>query len=186
MRELESELDTEIHDLFQKAFDTFSIEFEQAFKILFNGGSAKLQLIKEEIPTKEESEESNPSPVIARERTTAAISGIDIKASPPGKKVGHLGMLSGGERTLTAIALMAALIATNPAPFIVLDEFDAALDEANTDRFAKIITSLSAHTQFIVITHNRVTMEHAKMIYGVTMSADGSSKLLSLKLEDAG
>jgi len=94
-------------------------------------------------------------------------------------------MLSGGERSLTAIALICAIISANPSPFVVLDEVDAALDEANTHRFAGIIEELSHKTQFIVITHNRATMEKSQMLYGVTMGQDGISKILSIKLEEA-
>jgi len=95
-----------------------------------------------------------------------------------------LNALSGGERTLTSIALICAILNNNPSPFVVLDEVEAALDEANTQRFVKIMGELSTHSQFIVITHNRVTMHAADALYGVTMSGDGISKLLSVKLEE--
>ena len=93
-------------------------------------------------------------------------------------------MLSGGERALTAIALISAIISANPSPFVVLDEADAALDEANSERLAKILDDLSNKTQFIVITHNRASMRRASILYGVTMESDGVSKLLSVKLDD--
>ena len=93
-------------------------------------------------------------------------------------------MLSGGERALTAIALISAIISANPSPFVVLDEVDAALDEANSERLAKILDDLSNQTQFIVITHNRASMRKASVLYGVTMQADGISQLLSVKLDD--
>jgi len=93
-------------------------------------------------------------------------------------------MLSGGERALTAIALISAIISANPSPFVVLDEVDAALDEANSERLAKILDDLSSKTQFIVITHNRASMRKASVLYGVTMQADGISQLLSVKLDD--
>ncbi len=93
-------------------------------------------------------------------------------------------MLSGGERALTAIALICAIISSNPSPFVVLDEVDAALDEANSERLAKILDELSHKTQFIVITHNRATMRRANILYGVTMGDDGVSKLLSIKLDE--
>ena len=95
-------------------------------------------------------------------------------------------MLSGGERALTAIALICAIISANPSPFVVLDEVDAALDEANSERLAKILDDLSHKIQFIVITHNRASMRRANILYGVTMGEDGVSKLLSIKLEEAG
>lgn len=94
-------------------------------------------------------------------------------------------MLSGGERALTAIALICAIISANPSPFVVLDEVDAALDEANSERLAKILEDLSHKTQFIVITHNRASMRRANVLYGITMGDDGVSKLLSIKLEEA-
>ena len=92
--------------------------------------------------------------------------GIDVIANPPGKKIEHLNSLSGGERTLTSIALICAILSCNPSPFIVLDEVEAALDESNSSRFAKIMSELSTKSQFIIITHNRVTMHHADVLYG--------------------
>ena len=94
-------------------------------------------------------------------------------------------MLSGGERALTAIALICAIISANPSPFVVLDEVDAALDESNSERLAKILDDLSHKTQFIVITHNRASMRRANVLYGITMGEDGVSKLLSIKLENS-
>jgi chromosome segregation ATPase len=111
-----------------------------------------------------------------------AVAGIDIQATPPGKKLKALNLLSGGERALTSIALLSAIMETSP--FVVLDEVDAALDEANTVRFANILNELRIHTQFIVITHNRATMEKADTLYGVTMGDEGISSLLSVRLED--
>ena len=113
------------------------------------------------------------------------LAGIEIQATPPGKKIKSVAMLSGGERALTAIALICAIINANPSPFVVLDEVDAALDEANSERLAKILDELSHRTQFIVITHNRASMRRANILYGVTMGDDGVSKLLSIKLEEA-
>ena len=111
-------------------------------------------------------------------------SGIDIQATPPGKKLQNINMLSGGEKAMTSIALICAIISNNPSPFVFLDEVDAALDEANSIRFAQIIEKLAQKTQFIVITHNRATMEKGNVLYGVTMGDDGISKLLSIKLEE--
>lgn len=112
------------------------------------------------------------------------LSGVDILAVPPGKKISSVNMLSGGERALTAIALICAIISANPAPFVVLDEVDAALDEANSARLAKILDDLSDKTQFIAITHNRAVMKKANILYGVSMAEDGVSHLLSIKLDE--
>jgi chromosome segregation protein len=111
--------------------------------------------------------------------------GIDVVACPPGKKIKNIQALSGGERTMTAIALVCAILHTNPSPFVVLDEVEAALDEANTLRFTKILQELALQSQFILITHNRATMHAADALYGVTMGVDGVSKLLSVKLSEA-
>jgi chromosome segregation ATPase len=112
------------------------------------------------------------------------LAGIEIQATPPGKKIKSIAMLSGGERALTAIALICAIISSNPSPFVVLDEVDASLDEANSERLAKILDELSHKTQFIVITHNRASMRKANVLYGITMGDDGVSKLLSVKLDE--
>jgi chromosome segregation protein len=119
------------------------------------------------------------------ERGALPIVGVDIKATPPGKKLASLQALSGGERSLTSIALLCSLLTCFPSPFVVLDEVDAALDDANTIRFGQILGTLSHQTQFITITHNRETMAHAKSLYGVTMGDDSVSKLLSVKFEQA-
>jgi len=111
--------------------------------------------------------------------------GIEIQATPPGKKLKSISILSGGEKALTSIALISAIIANTPSPFVILDEVDAALDEANSERFALIVKELSSETQFICITHNRATMQQAAILYGVTMKDDGVSKLLSINLKEA-
>lgn len=202
LRQIIKELDQTIKRRFQSAFKKINQEFDKHFKILFNGGTAKLILIKEEkkkpVPqdSEEESEEeqtpAKPTDADeAREEAEApveimgmGIAGVDIKVNPPGKKLTNLTMLSGGEKALTSIALLSAIIATNPSPFVVLDEVDAALDEANSQRFAEILNRLTQKTQFIVVTHNRETMRQASILYGVTMQRDGVSKLLSIQLED--
>ncbi|MCK4524990.1 MAG: AAA family ATPase, partial [Candidatus Andersenbacteria bacterium] len=114
------------------------------------------------------------------------IAGIEINAVPPGKKISSLDMLSGGERALASIAILFAIISNNPPPFSVLDEIDAALDEANSARLSDIIKDISSKTQFIMITHNREMMQQAGVLYGVTMHDDGVSKIISLKLEKMG
>lgn len=203
------ELDLNIKEKFDKEFKIISTKFEEYFKILFNGGQAKIikiltDEIKEtegQIPEEKADEVKSTVSTNKREKTqnifdtnkikllqkfnATGLAGIEIQACPPGKKIKSIAMLSGGERALTAIALICAIISSNPSPFVVLDEVDAALDEANSERFAKILDDLSHKTQFIVITHNRTTMRRANIIYGVTMQDDGVSKLLSIKFEEA-
>lgn len=198
------ELDGQIREQSDVAFKAIATEFQKYFAILFGGGRCSLvKLTKEELddenvqrPTSDvggaaESELVHHDDVDTLEAITKrvqerkdAVVGIDIQATPPGKRLKALNLLSGGERALTSIALVSAIMATNPAPFVVLDEVDAALDEANTVRFANILNELRKLTQFIVITHNRATMEKADILYGVTMGDDGVSKMLSVKLED--
>ncbi len=198
------ELDEQIRAQSDVAFKNIATEFQKYFAILFGGGRCSLvKLTKEELDTDEsghprEGGDPDSSAELVhhdnvdtlesiakrvQERKDSVV-GIDIQATPPGKRLKALNLLSGGERALTSIALVSAIMATNPAPFVVLDEVDAALDEANTVRFANIINELRKLTQFIVITHNRATMEKADVLYGVTMGDDGVSKLLSVKLED--
>ncbi|OGF25418.1 hypothetical protein A2331_01220 [Candidatus Falkowbacteria bacterium RIFOXYB2_FULL_34_18] len=191
------ELDETIKVKFDKEFKVISGNFEKYFKILFNGGTAKIIKVMEEDVAKSEQEQEEK---VAKEKTeglanmrrikflqkhnATGLAGIEIQATPPGKKIASITMLSGGERALTAIALICAIISANPSPFVVLDEVDAALDEANSERLAKILEELSHKTQFIAITHNRATMRRSAILYGVTMGDDGVSKLLSVKLED--
>ncbi|MEW6610942.1 MAG: AAA family ATPase [Patescibacteria group bacterium] len=197
------ELDATIEDEFTKSFHQINEGFQKYFKMLFGGGRAKLVLVKEveenkewkddvgangRSPVQEGSEEEvidDPVKKFLDKHKRKDHIGVEIHATPPGKRLSSVNALSGGERALTSIALIASIIANNPAPFVVLDEVDAALDEANSLRFAGIIQELSARTQFVIITHNRATMEQADILYGVTMGDDGISKVLSLKLEDA-
>ena len=111
--------------------------------------------------------------------------GVDIIAEPPGKKLSNITLLSGGEKSLTAIAILFAILHLKPMPFCLLDEIEAALDEANVDRFARYIKRYSNETQFIVISHKKPTMEHADTLYGVTMQEKGVSKIVSVKLSEA-
>lgn len=196
------ELDHEIRAQSERAFKEINEHFQKYFKVLFGGGSCSLVKMSEDEVTVEtkvsldrametvaeehnkEEEESHEEISKRVSNRKDAVAGIDIQATPPGKKLKALNLLSGGERALTSIALLSAIMETNPSPFVVLDEVDAALDEANTVRFANILNELRLHTQFIVITHNRATMEKADTLYGVTMGDDGISSLLSVKLED--
>ncbi len=157
------ELSGEIRIRFSATFEKVAAAFSEYFTAFFGGGSAQLTL-------------TNPDDF--------ATTGIEIEAQPPGKRIKTLSLLSGGERSLTAVALLFALLTANPAPFVVLDEVDAALDEANVGRFTAALKKLAERTQFLVVTHNRRTVEVADAIYGVSMGRDGVSKVLSLKLGD--
>lgn len=194
------ELDQTIREQFDKEFKLIAQNFEKYFKILFNGGSAKIVKVMEEEKQQEEDgqggEDSSKNKgktggmdvkriKFLQKHNATGLAGIEIQATPPGKKITSINMLSGGERALTAIALICAIISANPSPFVVLDEVDAALDEANSERLAKILDELSHKTQFIVVTHNRASMRKANVLYGVTMGDDGVSKLLSVKLDEA-
>ena len=163
-RELIAELDLMIATQFRTTFAALETAFERRFEQLFGGGFAKLSL-------------TDPSDL--------GSTGVEIVARPPGKKPQALAMLSGGERALTAVALLFAMLEVRPVPFCVLDEVDAALDEANIGRFAEALRSLADATQFIVITHNRGTIEAADALYGVTVGDDSVSRVISLRLDEA-
>ncbi|MCD4672254.1 MAG: chromosome segregation protein SMC [Anaerolineaceae bacterium] len=163
LREVIGELDILMKREFCKTFDAVAEEFKQIFRRLFGGGSAKLVLMDEENPIE---------------------AGIDIEARLPGRRTQGLALLSGGERSLTAVALIFSLLRVSPTPFCVLDEVDAALDEANVGRFCELLQELSKDTQFVVITHNRNTVQVADVIYGVTMGRDSASQVISLKLDE--
>jgi chromosome segregation protein len=171
------ELDETIRTRSDAAFHILNSEFGKTFKILFGGGDAELIQMPPD-PTMDEEGNLIPPP------PDAPPAGIEIQATPPGKRLKAIALLSGGERALTSIALISAIMATNPSPFIILDEVDAALDESNTKKFATILSQHAAATQFIVVTHNRTTMEEAGVLYGVTMTEDGTSKVLSVRLEE--
>lgn len=171
------ELDEKINQTFTESFEKINRKFQEYFQLLFNGGKSILAILYEETAQSEEED--------IQTSKTKVPTGIDIKATPPGKKLASVHALSGGERALTAIALLCAMIASFPAPIVVLDEADAALDEANTVRFGQILSSLSLKTQFVTVTHNRETMAKADCLYGVTMGQDGISKVLSIKLDQA-
>jgi chromosome segregation protein len=164
-RQLIADLERLIVDQFQATFRALESAFERRFGQLFGGGTARLSL-------------TDPADV--------AGSGVEIVARPPGKKPQALAMLSGGERALTAVALLFAMLEVRPVPFCVLDEVDAALDEANIGRFAAALRDLAGTIQFVVITHNRGTIEQADALYGVTIGDDAVSRIVSLRLEPAG
>jgi len=197
LKEVIKEMEQKVNASFHETFDKIETEFTKYFRIIFGGGNANLKKveIKRRLKLKEaeegvennnlegevEGEENNSEPEEQKTET-----GIEIFACPPGKKISNLSMLSGGERSLTSLALLFAIISHNPPPFAILDEVEAALDEANSRRFGRIITELSDQTQFVIITHNRETMRQASLLYGITMSEDGISKLLSVNLDQVG
>jgi len=179
LKTLIEELKEKINSDFNAAFHSINEKFNHFFNLMFGGGSAKLKIknyqakIKEEEKGVEEDEEEEKE----------IKSGVEIELNLPKKKITGLEMLSGGEKSLVSIAALFALISVSPPPFLVLDEIDAALDEKNSKRFANLIKDFSSQTQFIIVTHNRAVMESADVLYGVTMNEDGTSKLLSLKLD---
>jgi chromosome segregation protein len=187
LKTVAKEMDQKIDQEFQGAFLEIKKKFEEYFKLIFGGGKAELKLVK--IPVRRQGESEGDGAVDEEEHSEeggAFEMGIEMVVSPPGKRIHHLSMLSGGERSLTALALLFAIIAHNPPPFAILDEVEAALDEANSRRFSRMLAELGEHTQFVAITHNRATMEQASLLYGVTMGDDGVSKLLSVKLDQLG
>jgi chromosome segregation protein len=150
-------------ELFREAFNQVNESFTEIFTSLFGGGTARMQLLDEE---------------------DVLESGIELVAQPPGKKNQSIALLSGGERALTAIALLFAIFRYKPSPFCILDEVDAPLDEINTERFVRLVRDFSRDTQFIIITHSRRTMEAADILYGVTMEEAGCSRLVSVNFAE--
>jgi chromosome segregation protein len=163
LRKVVTELDGLMKTEFEKTFYAVNEEFKNIFEKLFGGGTAKLLITDQE---------------------NLAESGIDIEATLPGKRKQELASLSGGERSLTAVALIFALLTVSPTPFCILDEVDAMLDESNVMRFGDLLKNLSDTTQFIVITHNRNTVQLANVLYGVTMGQDSASQVISLNMDE--
>ncbi|OIO15867.1 hypothetical protein COT27_00550 [Candidatus Kuenenbacteria bacterium CG08_land_8_20_14_0_20_37_23] len=194
LKKLVNDLDNTIKKQMKESFNEINKYFQKYFNELFIGGRAELVLMQEKEFEQEEKIEDEESAFdekkisinfFQEKSKKNGYAGIEVKATPPGKKLKSIAALSGGERALTSIALICAIISANPSPFVLLDEVDAALDEINSIRFAEILNELAHKTQFIVITHNRATMEKAKLLYGVTIGNDGISKLVSLKFEIA-
>jgi chromosome segregation protein len=181
-----SELDSVMKQKRNAAFKQIKREFQRYFKLLFEGGKADVvEVFGSEDESSGQSDDGADGEVVyepSKKSRKKILTGIDIAACPPGKKIKHIQSLSGGERTLTSIALMCAILKTNPSPFVVLDEVEAALDEANTLRVAEIIKELSTASQFVIITHNPVTMYSADALYGVSMGGDGISQVLSVEM----
>ncbi len=173
LRSIIGQLDVTMARQFEATFQSVNARFREHFITLFNGGNARLELTVAN---------TNEDEGVASSSMPA---GVEVIVQPPGKKVQDLSLLSGGERALVSAALLFALLEINPPPFCLLDEVDAALDESNVVRFCDILKRLAQRTQFIVITHNRVTMTAAQVIYGVSMGGDSISRLLSMKLEEA-
>jgi chromosome segregation protein len=146
---------------FRETFDAVNERFQQNFPRLFRGGKASLMLI---------------------ETDDVLEAGVDIAAQPPGKRLQNVNLLSGGEKTLTAIALLISLFQVRPSPFFLLDEVDAALDDANVGRFNEIVREMAKESQFLLITHNKSTIEIADVLYGVTMEEKGVSKLVAVEI----
>lgn len=182
------EMDQKIASAFESAFESINAHFAQYFKLIFNGGRAELAKVRIQSRTRTRNEEEGDTDeeVPGAEDEGLVQVGVELSACPPGKKIANLSMLSGGERSLTSLALLFAIIAHNPPPFAVLDEVEAALDEANSRRFSRLLQEFSGRTQFVAITHNRETMREASLLYGVTMGEDGVSKILSVRLDQVG
>ena len=178
------ELKEQISVKFNNAFKEINDEFNKFFQLMFGGGFAKLKLKVQTIKTPEIMEGEIKDEIIEKEEEEEKVTGVEIELSLPKKRISSLDILSGGEKSLVSIAALFALISVSPPPFLVLDEIDAPLDEKNSARFADLIKDFAKKVQFVVVTHNRTVMEAADVLYGVTMNDDGTSKLLSLKLEE--
>lgn len=179
LKKLITDLNRKIGEDFSEAFEKINSEFQKFFELMFGGGKARLKLTKPEIRNpKSETEETA---VETEEKENEE--GIEIQVSLPKKRINSLDMLSGGERSLVGIAAVFAMISVSPPPFLVLDEIDAPLDEKNARRFGEMLRDFSKKTQFVVVTHNRATMEAADVLYGITFNEDGTSKVLSMKFE---
>jgi chromosome segregation protein len=161
--EIIDEMDGVMKEEFLTTFEKIEVEFKKVFKELFHGGTATLKL-------------TDPTNLLE--------TGVDIEACPPGKSLKSINLLSGGEKTLTAISLLFAILNIRKVPFCILDEVEAPLDEANVDIFGKYLDNYKCKTQFLLITHKKRTMEYAKTLYGITMQESGVSKLVSVKMED--
>ncbi len=187
LRELIANLKEKINAEFEEGIKKINTEFQEFFALMFGGGTGHLVVINEQkkphSAKASRGEEENISENDEEEKEVEP--GIEINVSLPHKKVKELHALSGGERSLTSIALLFAMSQVNPPPFLVLDETDAALDEANSRKFGDMLEKLSKHSELIVVTHNRETMSRAGVLYGVTIGADGASKLLSVKFDEA-
>jgi chromosome segregation protein len=182
LNELLKELEEKINMDFHAGIEKINDKFQDFFTSMFGGGNAKLSIIalKKKIKPKED----DLGGELEEDLEEDAGEGVDVSVTLPKKRISSLDMLSGGERALTSIALLFAMSQVNPPPFLILDETDAALDEANSRRYGQMLKNLSNHTQLVVVTHNRETMRQAGILYGVTMGSDSISKLLSIKFTE--
>lgn len=181
LNELITELEVKLDLQFKEGITKINKEFQTFFALMFGGGTAALSVIREVRRKRSEGEDL----LETGEGDDVPEEGIDIAISLPHKRIKGLVMLSGGERALTSIALLFAMSQVNPPPFLILDETDAALDEANSRRYADMIENLAKYSQLILITHNRETMSRAQILYGITMGGEGISKILSVRFEEA-
>ena len=161
LRDMITEITSQMKTRFKEKMKIINQNFGQTFQELFGGGEAR---------------------IILEDEGNILECGIEIQVQPPGKKLQNMGLLSGGERAFTAIALLFAILKMNPAPFCVLDEIEAALDDVNVNRYAEFLKKFAQDTQFLVITHRKGTMEVADTVYGITMEEKGVSKLLSMRI----
>jgi chromosome segregation protein len=192
LKQLIADLNEKLDNEFRSGVEKINKQFNNFFTLMFGGGSAQLSLIREPKRKKRGELESALALVEGQDGETDEENveledkeGLDIEVNLPRKKIKGLMMLSGGERALTSIALLFAVSQVNPPPFIILDETDAPLDEANSRKYGDMIASLAQYSQLILITHNRETMSRAGIIYGVTMGGDGVSKILSIEFDEA-
>ncbi len=189
LRDLMKELSEKIDVDFKKGAAEINKEFQNFFTLMFGGGTAELKVVK--ISKNKRSEDSEGDEIEAgilpedAEEEETEENGVEISVNIPRKRIRSLEMLSGGERALTSIALLFAMTQVNPPPFLILDETDAALDESNSQKYAKMLKDLSQKTQLIIITHNRETMKQAGILYGVTLGSTGVSQILSIKFDEA-
>ena len=175
LRTLIADLQEQLREQFVTGIEKISVEFNRFFMLMFGGGSASLSMVKIKSRTAEGEEDDEATQE----------DGVELQVSLPNKRVKGLNMLSGGERALVSIAVIFAMSQVNPPPFIILDETDAALDEANSRRYGDMIEELAKRSQLVLITHNRETMSRAGILYGITMGGDGASRLLSVKFDEA-
>jgi chromosome segregation protein len=186
LQNLIADLKEKIEIEFKEGVKKINVEFQEFFSLMFGGGHGSLSIVeikkRKSVEVDEESEEAEE---IENDEEVVVEKGIEINVSLPHKKVKELAAFSGGERSLTSIALLFAMSQVNPPPFLVLDETDAALDEANSRKYGDMLEKLSKQSQLIVVTHNRETMSRAGVLYGVTIGANEASKLLSVRFEEA-